>query len=178
MTPHGSLEGQIVEKPLQKHSWPNVRAVFKASCQVHCQFTGQLISVSREVLRGRTLPALRPKGRERPVCPWVAGVLPSVQRGPARKDVISCRLVLWQFCPVTLAPYMVSHAWVFTCWGSRNVIGVHLRTHSVLLPIISCQLKLNLFIAHQLKKFRFQKQKPQGNNVTLIRAISIHNTGF
>lgn len=58
------------------------------------------------------------------------------------------------------------------------MIGMHLRTQSVLLPIISCQLKLNLFIVRQLKKFRFQKQKPQGNNVTLIRAISIHTTGF
>lgn len=102
----------------------------------------------------------------------LGGVLPNVQKGPARKNIVR-QLLRHILCHTWFLLSVWSQAWVLTCWGSRNLIGVHGRTLCTLLPIIQRQLKLHLFMVHRLRKVRLQKQHPQGTNTSFIRALSI-----
>lgn len=124
MTPHCSLERKIVEKALQEHSRPNMKAVSQASCKVHCQLVGQPVfseQQGRSTGRQNAVYFLGLKSGESPVHPYVAGVLPSVQRGPARKDMYQLQVgaVTVPLSHITPPPYVISRLGVHMLWRQK-----------------------------------------------------------
>lgn len=108
MTPHGSLEGKIVEKALQEPSRPNVRAVSSASCKLHGQFLGEpVLKEQGRSSGGGRLPMLwgqRAGGGQPGVLPIVQGVLLERTLPAADRCCDSCFVTYNSSSPWDLMP--------------------------------------------------------------------------